>query len=66
MSMAEKATPQKDYWWRPAGQAKAACSPPRKAGRPCPHCRQAALAYDSLFMLTCPHCGYTAEGGAFT
>jgi ribosomal protein L37AE/L43A len=71
MSMAEKiAAPPKHYWWRPSGQppeqAKAACSLPPKAGQPCPYCGQATLAYDSLFILTCPHCGYTAEGGAFT
>ncbi len=39
---------------------------PPKPGDPCPFCQQAALAYDALFLLTCPACQQVAEAGCFT
>jgi len=35
-------------------------------GDPCPRCGKAALDYNGLLQVTCPHCGYRVEGGAFT
>lgn len=51
------------YWWR---QVQPCQSPTPKPGDPCPTCRQGILAYDTLFLLTCPACGQAAESGAFT
>ncbi len=35
-------------------------------GDPCPHCGKAALIYNGLLQIICPHCGYLVESGAFT
>ncbi len=57
-----------EYWWRTQrdGNAAAACAVDLKPGSQCPACRESTLQYDSLFLLTCPRCGYVAESGAFT
>jgi len=41
------------------------CGPPR-AGQTCPNCGKGQLDYDGLLQLSCPLCGYVAEGGSFT
>jgi len=41
------------------------CQTPRR-GQMCGHCRQGQLEYDGLAQLSCPVCGYVAEGGSFT
>jgi hypothetical protein len=42
-----------------------ACRAPYR-GQKCIRCRQARLEYDGLAQLSCPVCGYVAEGGGFT
>jgi hypothetical protein len=60
-------TEQKRYWWRDEeALEERTCAIHYQPGQPCPQCRQDDLAYDGLFMLTCPACGYIAESGAFT
>ncbi len=39
---------------------------PPRPGDTCPFCQQATLAYDALFLLTCPTCGQIVEAGCFT
>lgn len=52
-----------NYWWR----KKPACQTPTpKPGDRCPACDLGILAYDGLFILTCPACGQAAESGTFT
>jgi uncharacterized protein (DUF983 family) len=41
------------------------CQAPRR-GQECPHCHNGKLDYDGLAQLSCPVCGYVAEGGGFT
>jgi len=57
---------EKRYWWRDDVGTKSSCTIRLQPGHTCPECREGILAYDGLFMLTCPACGYIAEGGAFT
>lgn len=59
-----------DHWWQPSKSKesgkKEACSVPLKPGCTCPVCNEGRLAYDGLFILTCPACGHVAEHGVFT
>jgi hypothetical protein len=57
---------QKSYWWQPIKEDASCSAPASKPGNPCPACGKGILAYDGLFLLTCAHCGETAENGAFT
>ena len=57
---------EKRFWWRDKKEAKNTCAIRHQPGHLCPECREGVLGYDGLFMLTCPACGYIAEGGAFT
>jgi ribosomal protein L37AE/L43A len=57
---------QKRYWWRDKKTLQSTCAMRYRPGHACPECREGILAYDGLFMLTCPACGYIAESGAFT
>ncbi len=59
-------TEQKRYWWRDEAQQENSCAISCGPGHACPQCQEGTLAYDGLFMLTCPVCGYVAESGAFT
>ncbi|HSQ39038.1 MAG TPA: hypothetical protein VLM78_02665 [Anaerolineales bacterium] len=43
----------------------ATCRAPRP-GQPCPQCKKGRLDYNGLLQLSCPSCGYVAEGGGFT
>jgi ribosomal protein L37AE/L43A len=61
-----KQAEEKQYWWRDEKESKNSCAIRFQPGHTCPECREGVLAYDGLFMLTCPTCGYIAEGGAFT
>ncbi|HIP70224.1 MAG TPA: hypothetical protein EYH05_02370 [Anaerolineae bacterium] len=63
---AVKKTKKSAPWWRTEESAKAVCQIPVKPGQICPNCGEGILAYDGLFLLTCPACGYVAEGGVFT
>jgi len=56
---------QKTFWWRQKDEPACIAQAP-KPGDMCPACGSGVLAYDGLFMLTCPRCGKTAESGAFT
>ena len=55
-----------DYWWkRKAEPAEGeACAIRPRPGHLCPECGEGILAYNGLFLLTCPECNYVAEGGA--
>ena len=57
---------QKRYWWREEEASKRICAVRYQPGQACPQCLMGVLAYDGLFMLTCPICGHIAESGAFT
>jgi ribosomal protein L37AE/L43A len=61
-----KGSKQKAYWWRGDGQVKSDCAAAPRAGDRCPVCEAAELAYDGLFILSCPACGHVAANGAFT
>jgi hypothetical protein len=61
-----KQTEEKRFWWREEKAPKNSCVIRYQPGHLCPDCREGILAYDGLFMLTCPACGYVAESGAFT
>lgn len=54
------------YWWRKDNEPKRVCAIRYQPGQPCPKCTRGRLAYNGLFILACPVCGYVAEGGAFT
>lgn len=54
------------YWWRSGREKDTQCAVAAKPGSVCPRCGEGELAYDGLFLLTCPRCGYVAENGAFT
>ena len=55
------------YWWK-QDKAEAeegeVCALRPRPGQRCPECGQGTLAYNGLFLLTCPQCNYVAEGGA--
>ncbi|MFL7837411.1 MAG: hypothetical protein ACK2T4_01155 [Candidatus Promineifilaceae bacterium] len=57
---------EKRYWWRDGKEPKNTCAIRYQPGHTCPECGEGVLAYDGLFMLTCPACGYIAESGVFT
>ena len=59
---------QKKYWWKreKAEATNESCQIPSRPGQLCAECGQGRLAYDGLFILTCDHCGYVAESGAFS
>ena len=59
-------TEQQRYWWRGNRKTKDVCEVGNRPGHVCPQCGEGILAYDGLFMLTCPACGHIAESGAFT
>lgn len=65
-----QATPDnaaKQPWWRMEDKAPAAsCERMLLPGDSCPHCGEAALAYNGLFQLECRECKKIAEPGAFT
>ncbi len=63
---AVKKTKKSAPWWRAEEPAKTVCQIPVKPGQICPNCGEGILAYDGLFLLTCPVCGHVAEGGVFT
>jgi hypothetical protein len=52
-------------WWQ-IGVDPVTLEPQARVGLPCPKCLMDDLAYDTLFRLRCPNCGYIAECGAFT
>ena len=66
MVQTAQTTEKKRFWWRDEKESKKTCAIRHQPGHTCPECREGALAYDGLFMLTCPACGYIAESGAFT
>lgn len=53
------------YWWRQDGETTD-CQTRHREGDVCPSCGIGELAYDGLFVLSCPRCAYAAESGAFT
>ncbi|MBK8988970.1 MAG: hypothetical protein IPM39_23345 [Chloroflexi bacterium] len=60
-----QAASQTTFWWR--NSAAPACQKPDpKPGDLCSACGNGRLAYDGLFVLTCPVCGHAVAGGAFT
>lgn len=56
---------RKQRWWKTDPEIVHA-NPRAQRGEPCPQCLMADLAFDSLFRLRCPVCGYVAACGAFT
>lgn len=54
------------YWWRRQNQKSVTAAPSLERGQRCPECEEGILQYDSLFVLTCPRCGYVAESGVCT
>ena len=54
------------FWWRTEEQGAVRSSPSLTPGERCPQCDEGVLQYDSLFVLTCPRCGYVAESGGCT
>jgi hypothetical protein len=54
------------YWWKEeAGPEEGdVCAIRPRPGHRCPECGEGTLAYNGLFLLTCPECHYVAEGGA--
>lgn len=66
MEQAGQTVEQKRYWWRKKEASKETCAMRYLPGQRCPQCAEDDLAYDGLFILTCPACGYIAESGAFT
>jgi hypothetical protein len=54
----------KRFWWQKDAADSDVCLLPPRPGQTCPECGEGALAYDTLFVLTCPHCHYVAESGA--
>jgi hypothetical protein len=54
----------KGFWWQDNRAEADVCVLPPRPGQRCPECGEGVLAYDSLFVLTCPHCHYVAESGA--
>lgn len=54
------------YWWQSQTQQSVMASPSMEPGQRCPECEEGILQYDSLFVLTCPRCGYVAESGVCT
>ncbi|MDX1614637.1 MAG: hypothetical protein R3300_10030 [Candidatus Promineifilaceae bacterium] len=61
----ERRAAQKAPWWKTDPETAREHPQPRR-GQSCPQCHMADLAFDSLFRLHCPVCGYVAECGAFT
>jgi uncharacterized C2H2 Zn-finger protein len=57
---------EETYWWRRQGQESTIAAPSIEQGMRCPECEAGILQYDSLFVLTCPRCGYVAESGVCT
>ena len=53
------------YWWQ-ANRPKTVCEASPRPDQLCPTCRQGRLAYDALFCLACPLCGFSAETGGYT
>lgn len=55
------------YWWKETETAaeKEVCAIRPRPGQTCPECGERTLAYNGLFILTCPECQYVAEGGAY-
>lgn len=62
---ASAAAPDGGYWWKETEDAeKTVCAIRSRPGQLCPECGQGTLAYNGLFVLTCPQCAYVAESGA--
>jgi hypothetical protein len=58
---------ESEFWWKqPNGAKTEPCAAVPRPGELCPECGEACLAYDGLFVLTCPHCHYVAESGVFS
>lgn len=60
-----KERPTKKHWWRQDQEAACQAAAPKPGDR-CPECGLGKLDYDSLFLLTCDHCGQVVESSAFT
>jgi hypothetical protein len=56
-----------EFWWKQSNGANTeSCAEIPRPGELCPACGEARLAYDGLFVLTCPHCHHVAESGVFS
>ena len=55
-----------NYWWQTPKPGDVADAPALTPGKRCPQCGEGILQYDTLFVLTCPRCGYVAESGVCT
>jgi len=61
-----RATNGRQYWWKAQAEPEAGevCAIRPRPGHLCPECGEGTLAYNGLFVLTCPECDYVAESGA--
>jgi len=61
-----RASNGREYWWKAKAEPEAGevCAIRPRPGYLCPECGEGILAYNGLFVLTCPACAYVAESGA--
>lgn len=62
----DKRENEENYWWQTQKAGAVTDGPALTPGERCPECGESILRYDSLFVLTCPRCGYVAESGVCT